>query len=511
METKYVSVDEMLTYVGAYGPYQWILDAIFSVIMVPQTFQILIMYFAALSPAWKCATNSTVCISNETFANDDNKRCSMTRSDWEYTESYDFSVTTQFDLVCDDAWIISFTTAIFFVGWIFGALTLGWFADRYGRKTVYFPMTALLLVAGFVTAFSPNITTVLVLRFIAGFAVPGTGVQGIVLMSELVDGKHRAFAGLVIFMAFTLSLSLVGVKAYFIQQWKLLFIVCTVPYVFIFIFYPMVPESIRWLCLQGKILELNKIFAKIARWNKKQIPVDIAVATGENTDTHKANPLDLFKTMKVAISTLVQGYSWLVNGMVYYGLSLAADDLGGNLYVNYILVSVIEFPAIASAIYFCDKFGRKKTILPSLLIGSISCILVAFIPNTGDSKYARIVFGMAGKFFVSVSFNGIYTWSIELFPTETRGEGMGFLQIAARLGAATSPFIAKGLKMFHHSAPFITMGALGIIGFGVQFVLPETRGVAITETSNDIEMKRNPGQINNKVTPKHNGDFKIDD
>ena len=42
--------------------------------------------------------------------------------------------------------------------------------------------------------------------------------------------------------------------------------------------------------------------------------------------------------------------------MVYYGVSLAADDLGGsNRYVNYILSSLVDFPAVLVAIYLCNR------------------------------------------------------------------------------------------------------------------------------------------------------------
>lgn len=179
------------------------------------------------------------------------------------------------------------------------------------------------------------------------------------------------------------------------------------------------------------------------------------------------------------------------HGLFYYGLSLAADDLGGSLYLNYILVNAIEFPAIVTAIHFCNRFGRKRTITRAILTGSISCITIAFIPLTGKIKYARVVLAILGKYLVSVSFDAIYTWSVELFPTETRGEGMGFLQVASRIGAASSPFVAKGLKTIHHSAPFITMGSVGIIGFFLQLILPETKDVPMKETNNEIEMSIN--------------------
>ena len=34
-----------------------------------------------------------------------------------------------------------------------------------------------------------------------------------------------------------------------------------------------------------------------------------------------------------------------VNGMVYYGVSLASDNLGGDMYRDFVLTSLVEIPA----------------------------------------------------------------------------------------------------------------------------------------------------------------------
>ena len=41
--------------------------------------------------------------------------------------------------------------------------------------------------------------------------------------------------------------------------------------------------------------------------------------------------------------------------MVYYGLSLASDDLGGNMYRDFILTSIVEIPANVILIWSCNK------------------------------------------------------------------------------------------------------------------------------------------------------------
>ena len=477
MGEKLVSIDEMLTYAGEFGRFQWIITTLLCLINFYGS-QVMIMYFAALSPPWKCADNSSVCLSNETFSNNNNQRCSMNRSEWIFTESKDFSVTTQFDLVCDDEWLISLTSSIFFVGWMVGGVVFGWFADNFGRKTVFFPSTVLLIIVGFSTSFSPNITTLLALRFFAGFIVPGTFVQAFVIITEYTGTRYRPAAGNIYLLFFAVAVCQIGIVAYFVRQWKYLFVLCTVPYSFAIFLFPFIPESARWLLLQGKKEKVSKIFEKVARCNKRKIPEHVSLQSNNDRKSRKSNPLHLFNTKENAISTFAQGYAWMVIAMVFYGFSFAADDLGGSLYSNYLLVNAVGFPTALFVGILCDKFGRKKTVILSLVLASVACFLIAFIHN----KHARVSIGMAGKFFASNSFNGVYIWSAEIFPTSTRSEGMGFLQFAARVGSALAPFVVKVLKKVHHTAPFISLGALGSIGFLILFVLPETKGKKVKDS-----------------------------
>ena len=42
-------------------------------------------------------------------------------------------------------------------------------------------------------------------------------------------------------------------------------------------------------------------------------------------------------------------------GLVYYGVALAADDFGGEIYRDYILASLADFPAVLLTIYLCNR------------------------------------------------------------------------------------------------------------------------------------------------------------
>ena len=43
---------------------------------------------------------------------------------------------------------------------------------------------------------------------------------------------------------------------------------------------------------------------------------------------------------------------------MYYSVALAADDIGGsNRYANYILTSLVDFPAVLIGIYACRRYS----------------------------------------------------------------------------------------------------------------------------------------------------------
>ena len=62
---------------------------------------------------------------------------------------------------------------------------------------------------------------------------------------------------------------------------------------------------------------------------------------------------------------------------------------------------------------------------------------------------------------------------------------MGYLQIAARIGSALAPWIAKQLKVVNESLPFALMGGSSFISAVFLLVLPETVDEKTRETIED--------------------------
>ena len=364
--------------------------------------------------------------------------------------------------------MISMASSLFFVGSIISGIMIGWMTDRFGRKNVCFISLTAVMISGSGTAFCKSVIPIFVIHFATGFAIPGTTANAFVLLTESVGTKYRNIAGQMIFFSYPIGQCVLAFTAYLMTEWKILVVLSTAPYISVLLGYFFMPESLRWLQVQGKTVELNDTFKKIAKWNRTSFPKTIAVKSNLKGIDKKANPLYLFKTKEQAISTCVQIYAWFTFSLVYFGLSLGADNLAGSVYLNFVLIHLVELPAVLSAMYFPDKFGRKKTIIVSLLSGSLACIIVAFY-------HQFVAIAVLGKFFVTISLCANYSWSAELFPTKLRGEAIGLFNTLSRIGSAGSPFISKTLAETHKSAPFLAMGIVGVVCFFLLFVLPETK------------------------------------
>ena len=58
---------------------------------------------------------------------------------------------------------------------------------------------------------------------------------------------------------------------------------------------------------------------------------------------------------------------------------MVASDLSDNLFINYILVIMIEIPAILFCTYAMDKIGRKPCLAYSQILAGVACIAAGFL------------------------------------------------------------------------------------------------------------------------------------
>lgn len=472
---KFLSVDEILPIIGEFGKMQKFITLVVCAHQLVNTFPVLIMYFAALEPNWRCVENSTICSLNGTFLpTHEPSRCGMPRGEWEYAEHLHFSVVTEYDLSCDRDWFIYMTTSAFFIGTGIGYIGMGWLQDNIGRKIVLYASTGLNCLFTLAIAFSPNIELFIFLRFCVGVVWPG---GAFLVGTEMVGEKWRPVAGNIIWIFWTTGLCLVALIAFYVPEWNLMFLLTSLPLIWVVLTWKAMPESARFLNTKGRNQQALNVLRRIGRVNKRPLDDNIGLKAVENAGKH-TNPVEIFThSKKLCKYTIIQGIGWFTQGLVYYGIAHSAGDLGGDLYVNYVLGSLSEFPAIFIGMWSCNYFGRKPTINFTMFVASLCCIAVNFIPKEHATwVLVRVAVGTFGKFCITLSYNCIFVWSMELYPTQLRGEGVGFCGVMGQIGGAVSPWVAKGLGKIDEIIPFIIMGVAGIATSALMMKLPETKG-----------------------------------
>jgi OCT family organic cation transporter-like MFS transporter 4/5 len=108
----------------------------------------------------------------------------------------------------------------------------------------------------------------------------------------------------------------------------------------------LLPESPRWLISKGKTEEARSLMTRAAKRNGKNIDLSQHVIKTPEVDASKKTAelgfTDLFKTKDVLIITIVMFLCWPIITMGFFGLGLSMTQLGGNIFVSFILGAVVE-------------------------------------------------------------------------------------------------------------------------------------------------------------------------
>nr|XP_001337343.1 solute carrier family 22 member 7 [Danio rerio] len=410
---------------------------------------------------------------------------------WHFDNSTFIStLATQWDLVCDKRALGKLTTTIFFLGVMFGAAAFGSLSAMFGRKPMLLVSYILGMGFGLCSVLSSSLVMFAVLRFFSGFTITGSVIISTVLNVEWVSIEHRKLVGVIDSLAWTFGFMGFPVIAYFIRDWRWLTVAISLPNVISIITWWWVPESARWLIVNGKADKAHYYLKKCAAMNhKKEVtarikPEDLSKIIVTDRGSRKYSYLDLVRTPKMRRLSLLTGITWFSVATVAYGISFNITGFGLNMYLTQFVYGAIEIPAKFCIYYLLDKFGRHVTQAGSLLFVGISFIINIFIPK--EKTVIRTVIAVLGKGCSATSFGTVILYTSELYPTVVRQNGMGYTSFIARFGVSVAPLILLSNDVWSYFSQVI-LCFLALSAAFVAYQLPETSGKCLPETIDDIE------------------------
>ncbi|XP_038599229.1 solute carrier family 22 member 15-like [Tachyglossus aculeatus] len=399
------------------------------------------------------------------------------------------SIVTEWCLIKHEAYKVSLVSSLFFVGLLIGNITFGPLSDKFGRKPVF--LTGLLfdVIFGYISAFAPSYGVFALSRLGVGVMNGGMSLVSFVLTQEYVGKTFWALTGSLTNMTFAVGIAFYAVLGYCIRDWRTLTIVSNSPGVLFFLLSLLLPESPRWLYSQGDMEKAEEVLQYIAHGNgneRLRIKLKPCVETIKIHDS-ALGVLNLVKHPVLCWRTVILMYIWYVCSLVYYGLTLNAGELKGNLYINIALYGLVEVPAFPLCIFFIEKSwaGRQKTTATFLTFAGFACIFSTFLPENSDFLVSPTWLALGGKLTVSAAFNIVYIYTSELYPTVIRNAGLGVCSMACRFGGILAPFIPS-MKSFNPMVPFLVFGISGLSAGVLVLLLPETLNKPIIENFEDL-------------------------
>ena len=136
-------------------------------------------------------------------------------------------------------------------GAVLGAVLFGWLTDRLGRKRLFFITLAVYLVATAATAFTWNLWTFVICRFITGAGIGGEYTAINSTIQELIPARYRGWTDLVINGSFWIGAAIGAVGSIVLLDpavlggdlgWRAAFMIGAVLGVVVFLMRMWIPE-----------------------------------------------------------------------------------------------------------------------------------------------------------------------------------------------------------------------------------------------------------------------------
>ncbi|XP_011196030.1 organic cation transporter protein [Zeugodacus cucurbitae] len=406
----------------------------------------------------------------------------------------EYTISNEFSIFCSSIWMLTMVGTVNNIGQFVGIPLGGFFADRFGRRTMLAIGGFLSAIMGILRSISTNYYMFIAFEFI-DMAVGSTLFPTAFLLAiELVGPKRRVAAATIITIFYSLGEALLGVLAQQFQNWRNLLRVLYTPALLQILFLFILPESVRWLLSQGREEDAARLLKRAARINKREIPEhDLKALVAENQakleQAHESH-YPIVKALKLFRWRLLNCcFCWFTHTLVALGLSLTSVTLGGNKYTNFQLNGLVQVPGLILPLLIMDRIGRRYSLCGSMLVCAL-CMGVTAVVG-GDHEAVELVLFLIGKFAITCSFQILYFFTSEIFPTNVRNSLLSFCSMVGRIGSMLAPQ-APLLVNYYEYAPQILFASFALISGTLTLLFPETTDKVLPTTLQDAE------QLNDK-------------
>lgn len=416
----------------------------------------------------------------------------------------------------------SFAVAAFAVGGPFGAIVGGQMADHRGRRGALLIDTWTFLLGGLLQTFAPDMYTIILSRFIIGFASGYSSVLVPIYLGELAPPTLRGMLGTLTQFALVIGILVADALAFPFATpggWRILFSVTVVVTIIQLLCAPFLLESPRWLLMRDpKSLRARYIIKKLRglRYDhevESELGNYIIGEAAQHQDTQKPQAAvigEMLRHRKLRVlllsSLALQVAQQLggINAVFYYSTSFFENVIDNPL-VGTTVVGAVNVFATYIALLLMDSCGRRNLILWSSGGMFLSCVVIvlsllgyvnnvlALVAVTSYVSFFEIGLGPIPWLIVAEMFDGKYVAVA--------------MSACCQLNWACNFIVGLVFPYMNvYLGPYSFLPFAIVLGFTFVFallVLPETQGTTPEELVAEI-VRRNSASVLYQVSGNEN-------
>jgi putative MFS transporter len=391
-----------------------------------------------------------------------------------------------------------------FFGMFVGAITFGALSERLGRRKVFALSIMMFGTLSICSAFAWNFSSLFWLRVIQGIGLGGAIPVAAALVAECLPARARGRTfsltyALLFSFGFVLA-PLAGVVLIYLfgpaLGWRVMFGTAGLALPFGIAASWLLPESPRWLSLNGRLPEAEELVCKLetaARTKGLSLVAAPSVPPIVKRPTQFSEAFNSTYLRRTILIWMV----FLATYFVQYGLNGWLPTLyvkiGGLPPRNALALTVANgCVTLGAAIVFAltvDRIGRKAWLLLGFGLGLFGVVAGIVAVAVFHIAAWPVLFSAALPMTAGIGVNSglVYLYAPELFPTRMRAWSTSTGSAAGRVGSIIAPIGIGSLLQAKLGlvSVFALLGIMCVLGLIVVIVFGiETKQRTLEELSN---------------------------
>jgi SP family galactose:H+ symporter-like MFS transporter len=387
-------------------------------------------------------------------------------------------------------------TSAVLMGAVIGAISGGWLADRFGRRSMIITAAIVFALGAIGTALTPSVALLITGRVVVGLAIGVASLTAPMYISEMSPPDIRGSLVSLNQLAVTIGIVISYLVDYALSNagaWRWMFGLAAIPATILGIGMIFLPNSARWLVSQGQVDGARGVLERIR--GTKQVNDELQeIKKSERVQTSEVSELlnpGVRPALVVGIGLAIFQQVTGINTVIYYaptifesaGLTSASISILATL-----IVGIVNVTMTAVAIWLLDRVGRRPLLLTGMIgmvVGLVALGAAFLVPGlSGSLGWIAVISVMVyvGSFAIGL---GPVFWLLisEIYPLKVRGLAMSLATVAnwaANLVVALT-FLSL-IQTAGRPGAFWVYAGVGVVSWVFAYrLVPETRGQTLEE------------------------------